>query len=119
MTTQEVDSFKIASPGSERIHVLPCFLIVKSSLLFFDNLHCFSVQQSIAAGNVCGPAGQDSLWQWDREGTAGPGVGHCRATLAMALELEWSKRSRCQLAGDERAPVSSNLHPGLGRDWGR
>lgn len=67
------------------------------------------------------PAGQDSLWQGDREGTAGPDARCCHATLDVALALERSEGSRCQLAGEEGAPGSSNLHPGLGlgRDCGR
>lgn len=66
-------------------------------------------------------AGQDSPWQWGRDGTAGPHAGRHRATLAVALGLEQSEGSRCQLAGNKGAPGSSNLHPGLrlGRDWGR
>ncbi|KAI1242376.1 hypothetical protein IHE44_0005914 [Lamprotornis superbus] len=61
---------------------------------------------SIVAGNTCG--------------LKCPCARHCHATLAMALVLEHSEGSCCQMARGKGAPGSSDLHPrlGLGRDWG-
>lgn len=112
-------AFKVASHSNRRMGVLPCFLLVKSS---FTVVSQFTLFLSLAE-HCCwvpGWAGQSVARWWGRKGTSGPRAGHHCATLAMALELEQCKGSRCQLAGDERAPGSSNLQPGLGlgRGWG-
>ncbi|KAJ7417916.1 hypothetical protein WISP_62173 [Willisornis vidua] len=66
-----------------------------------SSCHWLNFSRASLQDMLVAPAGQDGLWHQGGGDTADPCSGHCHTTLAMALGLEQSQGSCCQLARAE------------------